>query len=412
MAALRMKVRGFPILTNDEYVRLAATINKQLQINISDVNLEVVDYQFASARDARGTNSTNEPKPKRPKNKVLDNSIYAELSTAFNKNYRSNISRKDIAFMDITLQNHRAVNIATQLMNNPVVDITGDHQKSGQPTAAVGTTHATANHASVTPIAVPTIKNEPSHPKSRRTLFSKPRATTRTFEWQGKPTNERNHCIDTAAFLNTLPTVFHTAQNTIDLYYTYTNNPRATLETLLKILDANVPHEFMDTMFATDHTVSPNTINLIFRKHNADKHFQFRDYATAVTDRNLTGGITGLFTGLSGSNFSGQKGFTMDRPLLCQMEMAAPDRGTHKKSYQWILFYPRMNLVSTCHNYSINRHAWTLGKETIAALAENDESFINTRLGKLAFPHKQDNVKSRKFVSTVFIGHNNSNFSV
>jgi hypothetical protein len=183
MAALRMKVRGFAILTNNEYVELAATINKQLQINISNVNLEVVDYQFASARNARGTNSTNKPKPKRPKNEVLDNSIYAELSTVFNKNCRSNISRKDIAFMDITLQNHRAVNMATQLMNNPVVDITGDHQKSGPPTAAVGTNHTTANHAAVTPIAVPAVKNEPTHPKSRRTLFAKPRATTRIFEW-------------------------------------------------------------------------------------------------------------------------------------------------------------------------------------------------------------------------------------
>jgi hypothetical protein len=139
MAALQKKVKGFSILTNEQYVELAATINKQLQLNISDINLEVVDYQFASARDARGTNLTNKPKPNRPKNEVLDNSKYAELSTAFNKTYRSNISRKDIAFMDITLQNHCAVNIATQLMNNPVVDITGDHQKSGPPSAAAGT---------------------------------------------------------------------------------------------------------------------------------------------------------------------------------------------------------------------------------------------------------------------------------
>jgi hypothetical protein len=204
MAALRLKVRGFAILTNDEYVELAATI-------ISDINLEVVDYQFAAARDARGTNSTNEPKPKCPKNEVLNNSIYAELLTAFNETYWSNISRKDIAFMDITLQNHHAVNMATQLMNNPVADITGDHQKSGPPTAAVGTNHAAANHTTVIPNAVPNIKKEPTHPNSRRSLFKKPRSTIRTFEWQGKPTNERNHCIDTAAFLNTLPTVFHAA---------------------------------------------------------------------------------------------------------------------------------------------------------------------------------------------------------
>jgi hypothetical protein len=234
MAALQMKVRGFAILTNDEYVELAATINKQLQLNISDVNLEVVGYQFASERNGRGTNSIDEPKAKRPKNEILDNSKYAELLTAFNEIYRSNISRKDIAFMDITLQNHLAVNMATQLMNNPVVDIAGDHQKFGPPTAAVGTNNAAANHTTVTPSAVLNIKNEPTHPNSRRALFKKTRSPIRTFEWQSKPTNERNHCIDTAAFLNTLPMVFHTAQNTIDLQCTYTNNPRATLETLLK----------------------------------------------------------------------------------------------------------------------------------------------------------------------------------
>jgi hypothetical protein len=91
------------------------------------------------------------------------------------------------------------------------------------------------------------------------------------------------------------------------------------------------------------------------------------------------------------------------------MEMAAPDRANHKKSYQWILFYPRMDLVSTCHNYNAKR-AWNLGKETIAALAEKGDSFINTRLGKLAFPHKQDNIRSLKFVSAVFVAPRSSNF--
>jgi selenophosphate synthase len=76
--------------------------------------------------------------------------------------------------MDITLQNYRAVNMATQLMNNPVVDITCDHQSSGPPAAAVGKNHAAANRAAVTPITVPKIKKEPTHPNSQKTLFSKP----------------------------------------------------------------------------------------------------------------------------------------------------------------------------------------------------------------------------------------------
>jgi hypothetical protein len=225
MAALQMKVKGFAILTNDEYVELAATINKQLQLNIYDVNLEVVDYQFASEQNGHGTNSTNKPKAKRPKNEILNNSKYAKLSTAFSEIYQSNISRKDIAFMDITLQNHRTVNMATQLMNNPVVDITGDHQKSGPPSAAAGTNHAAANRTTVTHNVVSNIKKETAHTSSRRTLFNKTRSPIRTFEWQSKPTNERNHCINTAAFINTLPTVFPTAQNIVNLDCTYINNP-------------------------------------------------------------------------------------------------------------------------------------------------------------------------------------------
>jgi hypothetical protein len=129
----------------------------------------VVDYHFAAERNGRGTNSTNEPTAKRPKNEVLNNSKYTELSTAFNEAYRSNISGKDIAFMDITLHNHRTVNMATQLMNNPVVDITGDHQNSGLPAAAAGTTHAAAKRTTVTPNAAPSIKKETTPTSSRRT---------------------------------------------------------------------------------------------------------------------------------------------------------------------------------------------------------------------------------------------------
>jgi hypothetical protein len=161
----------------------------------------------------------------------------------------------------------------------------------------------------------------------------------------------------------------------------------------------------MDEMFATDHTVSSNTINSIFKKSLAGTHFQFRDYTTAVSNRDLTEGITGLFTGLSGSNFSRRKGSTTDRLLLCQMEMAAPALATHKKSY------PRMNLVSTCHDYS-TKHVWTLGKNTIEALSKKNELLINTRLGKLAFPHKQDNIRSLKFISTVFVAPKTSNLQL
>jgi hypothetical protein len=94
---VKITVEGIAILTNDKYVKLADTINKQLQLDISNVTLEEVDYQFAAEQDRRGTKSPDKPKAKRLKNETLDNSRYTELSTAFNKNYWSNISRKDIA---------------------------------------------------------------------------------------------------------------------------------------------------------------------------------------------------------------------------------------------------------------------------------------------------------------------------
>jgi hypothetical protein len=244
--------------------------------------LEVADYQFAAERDRCGPPSSDELKAKRPKNEILDNSKFTELLTAFNKNYRSNMARKDIAFMDITLQNRRAFTFATQLIKNLVFDITGGHQSSGQPAEVVGKNHATTNRTAVTPITVTTIKTDPINPNPLRKLFPTARSATQTFEWQGKPTNERNHRINAAAFLKTIPSVFPTAQDTIDLHCRYTDNTRVTLETLLAILDATIPPEFMDEIFASDHTFSPNTINLIFKTNNADKHFQFRDYARHV----------------------------------------------------------------------------------------------------------------------------------
>jgi hypothetical protein len=109
---------------------------------------------------------------------------------------------------------------------------------------------------------------------------------------------------------------------------------------LLAIINATVPADFLDQMFAADHTVSPNTITSIFNRNHADEHFHFADYTTAATNRELPTGTAGLFTGLSGSNFSGANGFTIDTPILCQMERVAAERDLNKKSYQWMLYFP------------------------------------------------------------------------
>jgi hypothetical protein len=409
MAALRLKVLGFSTLTNDEYVELAATINKQMKLTITDAILDVADYQLAHERSLRNEPPTSEPKAKRLKNEILDSSKYSELALAVTAQYKTTVSTKDIAFMDLTLQNHRSHAMALSLLKAPIIDITGDTPPTVPIFPPSGKRHAIGTTATITPTQVQNVKEENTTvpTAARRSLFLK----TQTFTWQALPTTERDHCITTASFLKTIPTVYPLAERPLLLSCEYEQNPRFTLEALLTIIGTSVPTEFLDKMFSRDHTLRTNTINSIFKQNNADQHFQFMDYATAVVNRNLTSGMTQLFTGESGDNFSGPHGFTTDTPILCQMEMAAPDRSTNRKSYQWMLFFPRMNLVATCHNYN-DKHAWTLGKETIEALLQKDDSFINTRLGKLAFPHKQDNVRSLKFISAVFVAPKNSNFDL
>jgi hypothetical protein len=181
------------------------------------------------------------------------------------------------------------------------------------------------------------------------------------------------------------------------------------LETLLAIVNATVPADFLDQMFKTDYTVNPNTIASIFEKNNAQEHLQYTDYHIAATNRGLTPGIAGMFTGYSGNGFSGENGFTTDAPFLCQMERAAEARDPHKKSYQWMLYFPCMNTVASCHNFN-EKHAWSLGQDTIQALHEDNSAKIDTRLGKLAFAAKSDNCKSLKFISAVLVAPLNSNF--
>ena len=401
-----MPIQGFYKLTDDEYIELASTINRQLKLAISADTLTTADYHLALER-SQGQR-TEEPKPKRIKNAVLDNSKYSELSTAFKDQLATNITNKDIAFMDITLQNHRSISLNRSLSNQlPLTGLNEPTTVSAFPTPQqTNTPPVLRSQTATTPIK--TENRNDITPINRKTLFP----STKTFEWQATPTGDRNHCIAIASFLKTIPTVYPTAKHPIELTCKYEHNPKVSLQALLTIMGATVPTSFLDQMFAIDYTVRSNTINSIFKNNKAEQHFQFSDYATMVANRNLPSGLTPLFTGASGGNFSGPSGFTTDTPILCQMEMAAPDRSlSYKKSYQWILFFPRMNLIATCHDYN-DKHVWTLGKETIAALSEENESFINTRLGKLAFPHKQDNVKSCKFISAVFVAPKNSNFEL
>jgi hypothetical protein len=93
MAALRMKVKGFAILTNNEYVELAATINKQLQLDISDFNLEVVDYQFASDQrqnDQRTKYSItpSTPSSRQRSTKSTRATSYAKISRSWTSLYK------------------------------------------------------------------------------------------------------------------------------------------------------------------------------------------------------------------------------------------------------------------------------------------------------------------------------------
>jgi hypothetical protein len=91
---------------------------------ISDVNLDAVDYHCAEERHRRNLPTAEEPKAKQIKNEVLGKAKYTELAIAYNECYKTSLSSNNIAFMDLTLQKHRAAAKALYLLNNPPKHVT------------------------------------------------------------------------------------------------------------------------------------------------------------------------------------------------------------------------------------------------------------------------------------------------
>jgi hypothetical protein len=194
----------------------------------------------------------------------------------------------------------------------------------------------------------PLIKEEqaatPADTSTTTKKSAKPSATPRTYTWFHKPTAKLNMHIHDEAFLTTITTQYPGPSTDIPLTCTYDNNPQATLTAALSILGTTFPTEVLQKMFQHNHTRSGSTLAAILKENNADKHFQFEDYNTAVANRNLTPGLNALFLGHSGPNFGETDGnadtFNNSHLILCQINCEAPKITNLKRTYQWALFPP------------------------------------------------------------------------
>jgi hypothetical protein len=404
--AFRQPIPGYNALIADLYIELAATINLQCNLSIIADTIATADYEFARLRSQRKQAALEEHTPKRPKqlhDAILSSSDYLSIVHDFITQFKVTIGTSTLALIDISLQRHRAVErtINLQRAGTGVLDVdTLDPQTTVTNAALIAGTPDTPIVAKTEATTTSTI---------RRDLFNRPKA----LNWSPTPTTNRNKHIDDATVLVTLPVAFPSLDNAtqLTLNCSYRDNPQTTLKTVLQILGINISTDFMEKVFTTDYTRTAVTINAIFKDHHATDQFQYHDYAATVSDRLLSPGINGLFTGKTGDNFSGVGALTTETPVLCQMEMEAPfteHKNGDKVTYQWMIFFPNMNMVLTCHEFNM-QHAWLLGKETITALNTNNTSTVNKRLGKLAFPHKGDNVQSLKLISAVFIEPNTRN---
>lgn len=433
--ALFLPIRGYTSLPSDVYIELSATIEKQCKIKISERLVQAADYEFARVRLPQKRDSTTEPGAKRPRTTILDHAMFAEIANQIAAQYNETFTTATLALLDMTLQAHRAIArhkaLVDKFSTEILEEIPEDETKS--PTATErGTKTDKPDIVDQSPMAAATtaasglnpatkditdIKQEPEHQapttSDRASLRTQLFKDIKCFSWKSTPTNDRNECIEINKFHKTIPSIYSAMVNTpsIKVKCKYANNPRTTLEALCVITGAKVAPEWLEKVFTTDYTRRGNSIDSVFRQHAADDQFQYRDYSTEALERNLPLGIGALFKGKSGGNFTGTNGFTTDTPLLCQMQINAPhnDANKDKVTYQWMLFFPLMNMVLTCHNHN-DQHTWCMGKKTIDALVAEEHSTIDRLIGKLAFPRKQDNAKSLKFVSAVFIAPKGDNF--
>jgi hypothetical protein len=301
-----------------------------------------------------------------------------------------------IVLIDSTLQAYRATKRA-----NATVNLTGDPSAS-----------------KLIPPS-PLIKQEsppkPADASTPKQVAIKPPATVQTYKWSPKPTTDCDTHIRYDSFLKTITTAYPGAAQNIILTCTYANNPQAALTVALQMLGTTLPADVLQGMFKYDLTKSNKTLAAVLKEHNANKHIQFEDYASAVADRNLTPGISALFLGYSGPNFGGETGFTNSHPILCQMESEAPKVTNQRRTYHWQLFLPHMNTIITCHDYEDSgktKHARVLGTAILDFFKEGNHGRIDQRMEKLIFPYKADNATDLKLISAVFITGKSKNLNL
>jgi hypothetical protein len=347
----------FKPLFPDEYLELASALVTSTSVVITTTELEMVDSLLYQERTRQcELQSSDKPTAKRQRLQVLNHNKYRAITCKLRETVVTCTHESQIlVVIDTTLKAHQA-----QKRADAIVNLTDSPMPAPPPPIT--------NTDGLIPPS-PIVKEE-NHPTTTAASTSdnsltEPTATVKTYKWSHLPTSKLNTHIHDASFLKTIATEYAGASTDITLTCTYDDNPQATLIAALSILGTTLLAEALQKMFQYNPTQSGKTLAAILKENNADKHFRFEDYDTAVGDKNLTPGLELLFLGYSGPNFGDTNGdtngFNNSNLFLCQIGCKAPKTTNQRQTYQWALFSPHMNTVMTCHDCNDGgqtKHAW------------------------------------------------------
>jgi hypothetical protein len=187
-----------------------------------------------------------------------------------------------------------------------------------------------------------------------------PIALFRINQYSSYASADTNQRIPSGIFANTIKGI-HTSSTITpsDLTCEYDKNPRSIFTIVMKLLNFSLAVRAIDKMFKNDYTVNQTALYTLFQQHITKDQFQYKDYNQQVLRNGKKAGIKALLQGAPGTNFSGKNALPIEFPILCQVQIKAPQADPNPNTAQWMLFSPNINTVVICNR--TNTHAWTIG---------------------------------------------------
>jgi hypothetical protein len=403
------------ILTHDDYLIVASQVSRQTGIIMDSTAIASINYRLQQYRS--GNTSPNDHKRQKLQNSVITANDYIQIASDLQAYLgMGGITGEIITIVDLNIRNfsqvNRIVHVQTLLtrykgeVNNP------SQTPISQTRSETAALHDRNFHNNTLPPKQLFEKHEETQGNDDDEVQHveqsdlKPAAI---YVVSIYPKTKFNRSITNTSFVTTAAA--HFPQPTViptDLICTFEENPRATFEVAMKLLDCEVPKLKLQTMFNKDYTIKTTPIHSVLEMNKMGEHFQFRNYKTSVAANGKTQGIFQLLLGASGDNFTGENPLPTEHPILCQVTMKAKQKEEEKVNAQWMLFFPTMNTIVTCGNEQ--KQVWAIGKDTHKAIKAKDWDTSTRRVGKMIFPKCDDRVKDIQLLSAVFIAPLNANF--